>query len=87
VDQVTYCCANVQAQVEQACEQHPEPGQCADNLIAYMPSRPEFGLWIHDDEGGAASSYVVIRVCPWCGAPLPHDRKRLGSRVLALHLP
>jgi hypothetical protein len=87
VDEVTYCCSVMQGQAELTCEQHPGPGQCGDHLIAYMPARTEFGLWIHDGEDGGASSYVVIGVCPWCGSLLPHDGKRLGKRVLALDLP
>jgi hypothetical protein len=86
VDEVTYCCAAMRAQAELTCEQHPEPGECGDYLIAYLPPRPEFGLWVHDGEDSSASSYVVIGACPWCAAPLPHDASRLGHRVLALDL-
>ncbi len=49
------------------CDQHPDPFDCADNLVHYSPKTKEYGLIIHD--GG--SSYLVIRFCPWCGAKLP----------------
>jgi hypothetical protein len=54
---------------ETRCDQHPDPFDCADNLIFHAPDDERYGLIIHD--GG--TSYITIKYCPWCGASLPTD--------------
>lgn len=58
-------------QVEHVCEQHPDPFDCADNLVVYVAKFREYGLIIHD--GG--SSKITISYCPWCGARLPEPAR------------
>jgi len=53
--------------VERRCEQHPDPYDCPDNLVAFVAKSRTYGLIVHD--GG--TSYVEIAHCPWCGARLP----------------
>ncbi len=53
--------------VEYICEDHPDPFDCADNLIYYSKKLNVYGLIIHD--GG--SSFVTINFCPFCGKILP----------------
>ncbi|MEA2825622.1 MAG: hypothetical protein QOG43_61 [Actinomycetota bacterium] len=62
-----HCCDLMRSNVEQSCEQHPDPSDCPDNLIAYVAKFREYGLIIHD--GG--SSFIRIAHCPWCGTKLP----------------
>lgn len=53
------------------CNRHPDPFQCPDRLVVYVPKFDEYGLIVHD--GG--SSYIVIKFCPWCGARLPPSKR------------
>lgn len=55
------------AQLQQLCEEHTDPYECPDYLVAYIANREEYGLIIHD--GG--TSYITIDFCPWCGSKLP----------------
>lgn len=58
------CCDMMRNQFEHVCDQHSDPYDCPDNLIAYTGDR--YGIIIHD--GG--QSFIVIQFCPWCGAKL-----------------
>jgi hypothetical protein len=61
------------------CDQHPSPWDCPDRVIIATASGG-FGLPVRDGEDGAASSFISIWHCPWCGAPLPgHQAHRLDS--------
>ena len=60
------CCETMALQLNQRCEQHSDPFDCADSLIHYSEQNDEYGIVIHD--GGR--SYSVINYCPWCGAEL-----------------
>jgi hypothetical protein len=66
-------------QVEQRCEDHPDPFDCADNIIV-RASDGSYGLPIHD--GG--SSYIEIRFCPWCGSRLPGEPSTAPNRLIDL---
>ena len=59
-----YCCDRMKDDLEHKCDQHPDPYNCADNLIARV--RGGFGIIVHD--GG--SSVIEIKFCPWCGTEL-----------------
>ena len=59
------------AQVSAQCDQHPDPFDCADNLIYYSEKLDEYGIIIHD--GG--SSYCTIQYCPWCATKLPESKR------------
>ena len=48
------------------CEDHDDPFDCPDSLIAYNEGLDRFGLIVHDGE----RHVVLIRYCPWCGANL-----------------
>ncbi|MBV1852777.1 hypothetical protein KUA19_21820 [Catellatospora sp. NEAU-YM18] len=63
----------MKANAEHRCDDHPDPFDCADNLIWYDPESGRYGLIIHD--GG--SSFIAIRYCPWCATELPHDPEDL----------
>lgn len=66
-----YCCDTMTLQLTHRCDQHPDPFDCADNLIFYSAQLDEYGIIIHD--GG--SSYSVIQYCPWCGVKLPESKR------------
>jgi len=66
-----FCCDAMHNQIEYTCEQHPDPHECPDKLIAYTRIFDEYGLVIHD--GGSASA--LINFCPWCGIKLPNSRR------------
>ena len=61
-----YCCEDMEELVEYRCDEHPDPYDCADNVVVKTTSG-YFALPIHD--GG--SSHIVIGFCPWCGTELP----------------
>jgi hypothetical protein len=51
--------------------------------LVYVPKFREYGIRIND--GG--SSYIVIRICPWCGSKLPQSlRDEWFDRLEALNL-
>jgi hypothetical protein len=58
---------------------HPDPFDCPDALIYYDAKVDRYGIIVHD--GG--QSYVVIRVCPWCGGKLPKDKVKERLKRLA----
>ena len=66
-----HCCEIMRRKVEQQCDDHPSPFDCADALIYFSQRLREYGLIIHD--GG--SSYSQIAYCPWCGTRLPESRR------------
>lgn len=72
------CCDMMRSQFTHECEQHPDPFECPDVLVVYVPKYDEFGLPIHD--GG--SSYLLIRHCPWCGTSLPDSKRDLWFSAL-----
>ena len=51
-------------QLEQKCDEHPNPFECPDRLIIF--SGKSYGLIIHD--GGSSS--IQFHFCPWCGKRL-----------------
>ncbi len=67
----SHCCEAMTQHVNYACDQHPDPFECPDNLLYYSPRFSEYGLIIHD--GG--SSYFIIHYCPWCGSALPESTR------------
>ena len=62
-------------QLDQRCDQHPDPFDCPDHLV-YQTAGGDFGLIVHD--GGA--SFVQISFCPWCGSAL--DKKDEGASAV-----
>ena len=68
-----HCCERMSAQVNVACEVHPNPFGCPDVLVRYSPEFDEYGLVIHD--GGSSS--VQILFCPFCGGKLPESKRNL----------
>ena len=66
-----HCCEQMTRIVSYRCETHPDPFDCADNLIHYSAQFDEHGLIV--DDGGSAS--IVISYCPWCGAKLPESKR------------
>jgi hypothetical protein len=80
------CCVEMREQIDHTCSHHPGAGTCPDQVVAYLPKRGEYGLWIRDGEDGAATSYLVIRFCPWCGKRLFKKKPPTGGRRLALEL-
>jgi len=72
-----HCCDDMARQVVAECPVHPDPWQCPDALIGYLPQSDECGIRVHD--GG--SSLVLISFCPWCGARLPESRRDTSGRM------
>lgn len=66
-----FCCNEMAAALEHACEQHADPFACPDTVLVYNDVFDEYGLPIRD--GGA--SYLTISHCPFCGAGLPTSRR------------
>jgi hypothetical protein len=48
------------------CEEHDDPFDCPDSLVAHNEGLDQFALIVHDGE----RHVVIIRYCPWCGASL-----------------
>jgi hypothetical protein len=67
------CCEAMTYQLNLRCEQHPDPFDCADNLIDYLEQLDEYGIIIHD---GGGSSHSIIHYCHWCGTKLPDSKRR-----------
>lgn len=65
-----HCCDEMAQRSEHRCPSHPDPFDCADNLVCFSTWHNRYGLIVHD--GGA--SFVVIDYCPFCGTELPNDR-------------
>jgi hypothetical protein len=66
-----HCCQQMRDEVEHRCAEHPDPYDCPEHLVRYVPNFDEYGLIVHD--GGA--SYVDIAYCPWCGTRLPRSKR------------
>jgi hypothetical protein len=66
-----HCCEQMSAQVNMACERHPNPFECPDVLVHYSSIFDEYGLVIHD--GGSSS--IQILFCPFCGNELPESKR------------
>ena len=69
------CCDDMRAQIDHTCLEHPKPGQCPDQVVAYTPKFDEYGLWIRTGRSQQGESYLMIQFCPWCGARLPASRR------------
>lgn len=67
----TFCCEAMTQALAFDCAQHADPFECADGLMVYNEVLDEYGLPVHD--GGA--SYVLVAICPWCGARLPESQR------------
>jgi len=52
------------------CDQHSDPFECPDFLIAYNSIVDEYGIPIRDGGG----SVLTIRNCPFCGSTLPDSK-------------
>ena len=65
-----HCCDDMGLAVTFDCDQHADPFECPDYLIAYNAITAEYGMAIHD--GGAC--VVTIAHCPFCGAKLPDSK-------------
>lgn len=68
---ITHCCEMMTSNVNYRCDNHPDPFDCADNIISYTEAFQEYGIIIHD--GG--TSVIEITFCPWCGTRLPESRR------------
>ena len=68
-------CEKMQFELNQKCDEHSDPFDCAEALIYYSKRHYEYGIIIHD--GG--SSYSVIKYCPWCGVKLPESKRGSDS--------
>ena len=60
------CCPRMERALENRCEQHDDPFECGDMVMAYDPGAGRFGLIRH----GGGRRYVGIAHCPWCGSAL-----------------
>ena len=70
-----HCCARMDFDLGQRCEQHPDRFDCADALVFHCDDDNTYGLIIHD--GGA--SFSRIEFCPWCGTRLSGHQERTES--------
>lgn len=59
-----FCCDWLRTEATRECPDHPDRTECAGTVIHRYPDG--WGIPIHD--GG--TSYVTVRFCPSCGAPL-----------------
>jgi hypothetical protein len=64
-----HCCAEMEAGLAFACDQHADPFDCPDTLIVFHEPFSEYGLPIRD--GG--QTYLTISHCPFCGTALPES--------------
>lgn len=70
-DPAAFPCVHIADQITQTCDQHPDPRDCPDILVVYVPRFDEYAIPIRD--GG--SSYSKIQYCPWCGTKLPETKR------------
>ena len=78
-----HCCEDLRAAVGFQCVQHEDPFEGPDYLIAYNEITDEYGLAIRD----GASSVLIIRHCPFCGANFPERKaERWFDEIDALGL-
>lgn len=65
------------------CEEMSEKVYCIDldksidrdQVVFYSSRFNEYGIPIYDGKKGVASSYILIRHCPWCGKTLPESKR------------
>ncbi len=69
-----FCCKDMSNHVYQIHEKR-WVGDLADKIVYYSSKYEEYGIPIKTDGCPAASSYVLIAHCPWCGAKLPPSRR------------
>ena len=74
MDDQGHCCDMMAYQLNQSCEQHPDPFDCPDQLIYRSDDGSTFGIMVHD--GG--SSFIQINYCPWCATAVgvPEDAEQ-----------
>ncbi len=60
-----FCCAMMQGNLTNVCDQHPDRRDCPDVLVDQV--RGGYGLVIRSEAGGGV---IEIRYCPWCGSHL-----------------
>jgi hypothetical protein len=67
-----HCCPDMSAHADAGqCPDHPGTGQCPDAQVVYNATFGEYGLPVRD----GATSVILIRFCPWCGARLPESAR------------
>lgn len=75
---VKHCCKNMSDRV---CYVDDIYANSYDNLeiendiIYYSSKFREYGIPIRNGNEAIASSYIVIRYCPWCGSQLPSSKR------------
>ena len=78
-DASDFPCIHIAYRVTQKCDDHDDPLDCPDTLIAYWPKFDEYGLVVHD----GTRSVVVIEHCPWCGVKLAESKRNRWFEELA----
>lgn len=71
-----YCCDTMKFYLEYKCDEHSDPHDCSDYVIAKFGKK--LGIPIRD--GG--SSFTEIKFCPWCGADLNLKKKKKDDLLL-----
>ncbi|MCC9602070.1 hypothetical protein LOC67_16020 [Stieleria sp. JC731] len=66
-----FSCVHLANYATMTCEQHPQPLECPDILVAYIATFDEYVLPVRD--GGP--SYIAIKHCPWCGVRVPESKR------------
>lgn len=82
-DPAWFPCVHLAEQATRTCATHDDPSDCPDAVVLHAPIFDEYGIPVRDGEGGAASSSVLIRNCPWCGVALPPSRRAAWFDALA----
>lgn len=77
------CCERFREQVQSECEDHPDPMDCPDVVLVKL-SNGGYGLPIRDGENSTASSTISVSFCPFCGAPLPNNKKPVAWNPVLL---
>ena len=65
-----HCCQDLRQATTFDCDQHDDPFECGDYIVAYNPITDEYGLPIRDGGG----SVLIITHCPFCGTALPDSK-------------
>jgi len=68
-----HCCTWMREAVSFKCPDHPDPFDCPDALVTYVPKSCRYGLIVHD--GGSSS--ITILFCPWCEIGRASCRERV----------
>lgn len=82
-DPADWPCVHLAFQATHVCDTHPSAMDCPDAAVVWQPRFREWGLPIRDGDGASASSYLVIRHCPWCGAEVPPSLRAEWFAALA----